>query len=304
MYKIIAIALISILVACNKKNETPPIVTVPEKLELSTTAANVQVGANTALTVKYYNNVGTIAPTPATLVWSSSNDAIATVNNTGTVTGVAAGQATIKVKYNLIEATTLVTVTSSPNQIAAVNITPSGIIEVLKNQTVNLTAAAVNAAGTAIPGLTYNWASTNTNLVSLGAGGVATGVDYGSVNVTATANNIMSAPSTVQVIRKGQFSGSGSGGFVKLKIVNNVLQLETTTDFMLNTGAPDLRLYLTNTPTTAAGAVLVADLARPSQYSGVHTFTIPAPTTITSYRYVIAWCTTFPSNYGTADLGQ
>jgi hypothetical protein len=305
MYKLMAIALVTILVACKKQPAAPPVVMVPERLELTPTAANVESGNSTIFTAKYYNNIGALATTPASLVWSSSNIAIATVNTTGTVTGVSAGQATIKAKYNNIEATALITVTNAANQIAAVNITPSGIVEILKNQTTNLTATAVNTAGGVISGLTYTWTTSNSNQVPVSSTGMVTGLAYGSVNVTATANSIMSAPSMVQVIRKGAFSGSGSTGFAKLKMVNNVLQLETTSDFSINTAAPDLRLYLTNTPTASniAGAVQVADLAMPSQYSGAHTFNIAAPTTITDYRYVIVWCAQFGGNYGTADLG-
>ncbi len=304
MYKILTFLLVISIVACKKEPTPPAVVTVPEKLEITPTSASIMRNNTTTLTVKYFNNLGVLATTPTTIVWSSGNNSIATVTNAGVVTGIAAGQATIKVALGTVEATALITVTDNANQIAAINITPSGIIELTKNQTATLTATAVNQAGTTIPGLTYSWTSGSNTIASTANGGVITGLTYGSTSITATANNIMSAPSMVQVIRKGQFSGQGSAGFAKLKLVNNVLQLETTTDFSISTGAPDLRMYLTNTPNTITGAVQVADLARPAQYSGMHTFNIAAPTTINDYRYVIVWCAQFGGNYGTADLGQ
>ena len=74
------------------------------------TTASVTVGSTSAL------NVDATVPSGATLTWASSNDSIATVNN-GTVTGVAAGTATITARImlgdvELTSATCTVTVTA------------------------------------------------------------------------------------------------------------------------------------------------------------------------------------------------
>jgi hypothetical protein len=79
-------------------------------VSVSPTSASVAVGANTTLTP-------TVAPANATnntVTWTSSNTAIATVNASGVVTGVAAGTATITVKTNdgNFTATTAITVTA------------------------------------------------------------------------------------------------------------------------------------------------------------------------------------------------
>jgi hypothetical protein len=78
------------------------------------------------------------------------------------------------------------------------------------------------------------------------------------------ANGIESAPLMVQVIRKGTFSGTGSGGMAKLKIENGNLKLQTTSDFVYSGGAPDLRIYLGNNSGNVNGAVEVASLRNSS----------------------------------------
>jgi hypothetical protein len=90
----------------------------------------------------------------------------------------------------------------------------------------------------------------------------------------------------VQVIRRGTFSGSGSAGIAKLKIVNGILQLQTSAAFSVSTGAPDLRIYLSPNSGNVNGAVELASL---NNRKGAQTFNIPAGVTIGQYRYAIVW---------------
>jgi hypothetical protein len=106
----------------------------------------------------------------------------------------------------------------------------------------------------------------------------------------------------VQVIRSGNFNGgSGSTGQAKLKIENGTLKLQTSSTFSVSTGAPDLRIYLSNSTTNITNAVEIATL---NQRSGAQSWNVPAttsggqPITITSYQYVLVWCRQFGGNYG------
>jgi O-glycosyl hydrolase len=77
------------------KIEVKSVVNIPvTSVTMNPTSASVAAGSTTQL-------VATVGPSNASnksVTWSSSNTAIATVNNTGTVTGVATGSATITVK--------------------------------------------------------------------------------------------------------------------------------------------------------------------------------------------------------------
>jgi hypothetical protein len=292
------------LLSCKKEPAPPDVVIVPEKLELTPTAASVIIGSSTSFTVKYFNNVGNVATTPSNLQWTSNNTSIVTINNQGIATGVSIGQTEIKVTYNNISATALVNVVSNPNQLASILITPTVTQEILLNGTTNLSATGYNSSNVIINNLTFNWASNNA-AVQVNAAGMTTGTAYGNANITATANSIQSAPLMVHVIRRGTLSGLGSTGTLKLKSIDGVIKLESSADFSVSNGAPDLRLYLTNTPNanSLVGSVQVVDLNRPTEYSGAHSWNMPNSVTMTNYRYVFVWCAQFGGNYGNCDLG-
>jgi hypothetical protein len=302
---LVAVLLLS-LFSCKKDEPptTPPVI-VPERLEITPTSNSVLAGETKQFSLKFFDNTGVQATVPTNIVWSSNNNSIATVTQQGLATGVSAGQAEIKATYNNISITGLLTVANNNTQLATITLTPNDVQEVKLNETATITAVGKNNVGGIVSGLIFNWLSTAPSTVEVTSAGVVTGKAYGTANVTAASNGITSAPVMVQVIRKGTFSGSSSAGMVKLKIENGVLKLQTTSDFSVATGAPDLRIYLTNTanPTSLTGALQVADLANPSQYTGAHTWNVPMPTTITTYRYVFVWCAQFGGSYGIADLG-
>jgi uncharacterized protein YjdB len=300
-----AIILLSTFASCKKAGEDvplAPIVTVPERLEITPTTSSILTGQTAQFTLKYYNSLGIFATTPAGIVWSTDKPNIATVSSTGLATAIAVGQANIKASYNNIAAMATITVVVNNNVLSTVMITPSTTQEILLNGTVNLTAVGTNLTGGVINGLSFNWMSDATTNVQVNAAGMATGLAYGSANITANTNGIQSAPTMVQVIRQGNFAGQNSMGMAKLKIENGSLKLQTSSNFSV-ANAPDLRIYLTNTPTTITGAVQIAPLSTAGQTSGMRTWNVPTNITITQYRYALVWCAQFGGVYGVADFG-
>jgi trimeric autotransporter adhesin len=297
------------IVACTKKTETPPtpppvVVTVPERLELTPTSGSAIIGGTVQFTAKYFNTAGVEAPVPAGATWSSTNTAIATVNQTGLVTAVATGNASIKITLNTASATVPFTVVANPNQLATINITPNTAQDITIGQTVLLTAAGANAAGGAVGGLTFGWASSSTSAVTIMPTGMATAVGYGAANITASANGVTSGTTTINVVRQGNFSGAGSAGTAKLKIDNGVLKLSTSTNFFVSSSPPDLRIYLSANSNNISNSVLISNLTSIGQTSGARTWNIPTNVTISQYRYVLVWCAQVGGAYGVADLGM
>jgi hypothetical protein len=305
---LLIVTVIFTLVACKKSAEdvpeTPPVL-VAEFLDINPTTVSKLIGETSQFTLKYYNNTGVLAPTPTTGInWMSSNPAVATISQQGLATAVSAGQTTIKATYNNITSTSaLLTVVANTNTLATITIAPATTQEVLLNGTINLSAVGTNLAGGTISGLSFSWLSSAPTSVQVSAAGVATGSAYGTANVTASANGIQSAATSVQVIRRGNFAGQNSTGMAKLKFENGNLVLQTTANFSVSTGAPDLRIYLSNSPTSVTAAVQIAPLSTASQTSGARTWVVPAAVNITQYRYAIVWCAQFGGAYGVADFG-
>ncbi|MBX3177744.1 MAG: Ig-like domain-containing protein [Candidatus Hydrogenedentes bacterium] len=112
--------------------------------------------------------------------WSSSNPAIAAVNATGLVTGVAEGSVEITAtgQGSGVSGTASVTVTQS---LTVVTIFPSPVaVEVGK--TVQVGATSNSATDTDV----YWWAQ-NLGVVEVSATGLVTGISVGSVEISATA---------------------------------------------------------------------------------------------------------------------
>jgi uncharacterized protein YjdB len=294
---ILAALVITQFIACTKKADVPVpppvVINVPERLEITPTSSSAIISGTVQFTAKYYNTLGELAPLPATAVWSSTTPTVATVNTQGLVTAVAAGSTNIKITVNAASAMAPFTVVANPNQLATVTLTPNVAQDILLNQTVAFTAAGANAAGGAISGLTFNWMSSSTAAVTIMPIGMATAVGYGMANISATANGVQSAPTMVNVIRQGNFGGAGSTGSVKLI---------TSSNFSV-ANAPDLRIYLSASPSNISNSVQIAPLSTAGQTSGARSWNVPTNVTITQYRYALVWCAQFGGAYGVVDFG-
>jgi uncharacterized protein YjdB len=138
--------------------------------------------------------------TGRTVTWQSSNPGVATVDANGLVTAVAPGTATIRATSEGQTGTATVTVrTPPPPPVATVTVTPDqATIE--EGDTVRLRATARDAAGNVLTGRTVTWTSSNTNVATVDASGLVTGVRKGRATITATVDGV-SGTSRVEVER-------------------------------------------------------------------------------------------------------
>ncbi|MCU0635215.1 MAG: Ig-like domain-containing protein [Gemmatimonadaceae bacterium] len=130
-----------------------------------------------------------------TILWRTSNAGIANVSQTGVITGVAPGTATITA---LPQAdTTLrrtVTAIISP-LVTSVTVTPTST-QLFINQPLQLTATVNADAGA---NTTVRWVSANPATATVSATGVVTGVALGFTTITATSNQDSTRQAAVQV---------------------------------------------------------------------------------------------------------
>ncbi|HTJ24284.1 MAG TPA: Ig-like domain-containing protein [Gemmatimonadaceae bacterium] len=141
-------------------------------------------GAHTPLTAITYDGANNILSDRA-VIWTSSNDGVATVNASGMVTAVAPGNATITGTAEGKSDAATITVTQGA--VATVAVTPSPLT-ITVGQTSQLTATPRDANNNPVTGRPVSWSSDNTAVATVSSTGLVTAVAAGTAAITATVD--------------------------------------------------------------------------------------------------------------------
>ena len=171
--------------ACGEGTTEPPpdpprptTVTVsPATAELAALDATVQLSAEVK---DQYGQV----MSGATVTWSSSATAVATVDASGLVTAAANGTATITATAGQASGSATVTVAQV---VSSVTVTPMEANFAALSDTLRLTAEAVDANGHTVAGAELSWESSVDSVATVGATGLVMAVANGTATITATA---------------------------------------------------------------------------------------------------------------------
>jgi len=158
-------------------------VTVTNKL-IPATAITLSPATQTLAISKTQQLTATLTPTNATdtVTWSSSDAAVASVSDKGLVTALKAGTATITAKISdTIKATSTITVSST----LAVTLDKT-TVTIKKGATTTLTPTP---SGFSASKPTYTWASSHTDIATVGTDGKVTAVKAGTATITLTATD-------------------------------------------------------------------------------------------------------------------
>lgn len=173
---------------------TPPIAAV----DVTPATQDMAVGSSLSLVPQALD--GLAAPLVGFgFQWSSDMPAVATVDAAGHVTAVSAGTATITCTEpgsGLLDTTTLTVI--DPASIATVVVTPA-VPAVGVGESLQLAAEALDGSDAPIPGVTFTWSSSNTDLVTVTQSGVVSGVLDGGATITATADGVAGKLGTADV---------------------------------------------------------------------------------------------------------
>ena len=199
-------------------------------ITLNETAVTLNEGQSTQLTA-------TVTPATAdnkTLEWSTSNAAVATVDQNGKVTAVAQGKATITVKAtdgSNVSATCEITVTKLVSGIA---VSPTSLT-LAEGETGQLTAIVPDDADNK----TVEWSSNNTAVATVDQDGKVTAVAQGKATITVKATDGSNVSATCEI--------------TVLQLVSGITLNETAVT--LNEGQ-STQLTATVTPATADNKTL------------------------------------------------
>lgn len=169
---------------------------------LDRTSAAIAAGSSVTLTATTKDAAGTVL-TGRAVTWSSSNTAVATVDQNGVVTGKTVGTDTVTATSEGKTAQAVITV--NPGAVASVTVAPTSasVLAGMFDTTlvrVALTATAKDVAGNTVSGQSVAWTSSDTTIARVDASGVVHGYNTGTVTITATVGG-QKGTSTVTVTR-------------------------------------------------------------------------------------------------------
>jgi len=121
------------------------------------------------------------------VTWSSSATSVATVDNNGVATTVAAGTTTITASVGAFSDTSTLTVV--PANLTSIQVTPANP-SIALGTNVQLTATGSFDDGSTQQLTNVTWSSSDVNVASVNSSGLATSTGSGSVTITATSGAV------------------------------------------------------------------------------------------------------------------
>jgi alpha-tubulin suppressor-like RCC1 family protein len=184
-------------------------------------AASVKVGATVALAATLKDEQGSVLE-GRTVTWSTSAPTIATIDAaTGVVTGIAVGTATLTATSEGKTGSTTVTVASAAKPVDAILLAPTlDTLEAFSSELIG--RVLKDADGNVLSSREIRWTSSNPAVAAIDPlTGMLTGVDRGTVTVTATSEGKSATVTRVVVIKYRSISAGtmhacdiASGGIV------------------------------------------------------------------------------------------
>ena len=176
--------------------EPPPVVA---SIMVSPSAMTMEVGGTFQFEATALTADGMAIP-DVQFTWMSDDDGIATVDDTGLVTAVAAGTAMITASANNVTSMpATVTIEELPPEVSSVTVDQSSLmLEV--GDTHQLTAVARTSEGMMVGGVDFEWSSDDIDVASVDQTGLVSAVDAGMANITAMAEGVTSAPVVITVV--------------------------------------------------------------------------------------------------------
>ena len=190
-------AVAALLAACTPKD------VLPSSITLNKTAITLEEGGS--FTLQALVNPSDAANKEVT--WSSSADAVATVDQTGKIVAVKEGKATITATAKAasgVKGTCEVTVTAKAIPVTAVQLSETDPISMKPEETLQLSAVLTPSNAT---DNNVVWESDNTSVATVDANGKVTAVAGGVAYITAKAGGIASDALMVTVFEpRGMFA--------------------------------------------------------------------------------------------------
>ena len=277
-------------------------------LRINNPISVLSTNENYTFTVTHFNTE--VKKNQSTLVWSSSDSSIISINaTTGLATGLKEGKATIFVQTNNttpiltdeIEVDVMVNTFKINNPITTLDVDASH----------NFTTLFTDANGT-VKTVDLIWTSSDSSIIRVNASGIATALKEGNATITVTTvgtNPILTSQTTINVpiaIKKSSKSGTIKTtssylleGDFTLEEIGSSLVLKIANNYKASTALPGLFVYLGNNPNTISNAY---EIGAVTTFNGAHSYTLPSNIKLSDYKYVLYWCKPFGVKVGDGEI--
>src|SRR5216117_1995631 len=164
---------------------------------LQVTPGNASVAASStqqfSATGKYSD--GSSKDLTSSVLWSSSDTSVASVNNAGLATGVVVGVVTVTAQFGAMQDGATLNITNSGTNLTSITLSPAAA-SVPVNTTQQFTATGnYNDGSTRDLTALVTWGSSSTAVATVDGNGLVTAVAAGSTNISATLGSISNSTS-------------------------------------------------------------------------------------------------------------
>jgi uncharacterized protein YjdB len=182
----VAPGLVSITATSDGRSGSAALTVVPAPVNVVslTLPAVTLVSARTMQAMVVLRDERNAALTGRRVTWASSNPAVAMVDATGLITGVASGTTTISASAEGKNATAELTVIPAPVNSVAVTLAQGTVTQ---GSSTNATVVLRDDLGVILSGRAVTWSSANPLVATVSAGGAVTAVGVGTTTITATS---------------------------------------------------------------------------------------------------------------------
>jgi uncharacterized protein YjdB len=166
-------------------------------ITVSPAVFSIATGQSRQLSAVGVYNDGSSQDVSSQVTWNALSTSVATVDSSGLVTGVSAGSSSITATLGSIHGTATATVSSA--LLTSIVITPA-TASIATGQSQSFAASGIFSDGSTTDITnSVTWNSSATNVATVDASGLATGVSAGAANITATSGSVTSSPAALTV---------------------------------------------------------------------------------------------------------
>jgi len=159
------------------------------EITVTPTTATLAIGETEQFTATALDQFGS-AMTGVEIAWTSSDEAIGTIDANGTFTALAAGTADVTATAGNVTGSATVTVEAPAEPVLdSIQITPTGATIVI-GDTQRFMVTARDQDGNVMSGVAVNWTSSDETVGAIDADGIFSALAEGTATVTATVENI------------------------------------------------------------------------------------------------------------------